>query len=169
MSNTHKKTCEVLVNGLGCTCGIGDWYDDRTILNYCGHDINVLRHVDRCAYTEEPPRCTCPEDRVPITIKADGKCRVDEVITRVDTINGYDLVDTKFTGISGLPEQRVGVHIVVSMPVYVYNKAIPGSRDDLLCVDSGASSLRDENGRICGVRRFTLYSNGLEQRTFVHL
>ena len=162
MSNTHLKDCEGLINGLGCTCGVGDWYDDRTILNYCGHEINVLRHSFYCQYTQPGPnRCTCPSaGRSWTAIESTGKARVDQVTTDVDTINGYQVVHTKFTGISGLPSKRERVYLIVSIPVYLYNSASPAPRDDLICVDSPVDCPRDE---------FTLYTKGIEQRTSVDL
>ncbi|MDI3329088.1 MAG: hypothetical protein QJR06_11090 [Alicyclobacillaceae bacterium] len=73
------------------------------------------------------------------------------------------LVETRFGGIEGLPDPEPGVLYVAS--ALAAQAAVAQGRVDVVAPDTGPeSAVRDDNGNIVGVRRFTRPSrpSGLE-------
>lgn len=108
--------------------------------------INLTPH-DIMVYNEA-------KDTVILTIPTEGKdkaARRDVKEVLVGTVNGINLVKTEFTEVMGLPEPKDGV-------VYLVSRLVKDGildRDDVMCPDTGKSSVRDEGGHIIGVTRFT--------------
>ena len=111
---------------------------DVTFVNLTPHDIVVYRDDDR---TE--------------TIPASGQvARVQTIQEQVDELNFIPVVRTKFGEVEGLPEPRRDTVYIVSSLVL---QALRGSRKDIVAPDTGPeSAVRDENGRIIGIRRFQI-------------
>lgn len=77
--------------------------------------------------------------------------RVEQFSMRAGEVEGIPIVRTRFGGVQNLPEPDGETLYIVSMPVL---NACP-DRTDLVRPDTGPSSLRDSDGRIIAVRRFT--------------
>lgn len=73
----------------------------------------------------------------------------DEVVGEVD---GIPVVQTTFGDIVGLPDARDDTVCIVSS--LVLGRAIRLGRNDVVAPDTGATAIRDENGRIVAVTRF---------------
>ena len=90
-----------------------------------------------------------------LTIPSEGVARVTQTNKNLDPIQVGDvtipIAETRFGAVEGLPEPEPGVILVVSR---IVRSALP-SRDDLIVPDSGPNgAVRDENGRIIGVKGF---------------
>lgn len=69
------------------------------------------------------------------------------------TIDGIPVVRSEFGAVEGLPDYQEGVTLIVSALVL---SALSGTRPDCVAPDTGpASAIRDDAGRITGVKRFT--------------
>ena len=101
-----------------------------------------------------------------VEFPSEGIARVSSTATKVDTVNGIDIVATTYGEVEGLPEPQEGVVFLVSMLV----GQVPAvkARPDVLCPDtSPAAAVRYPNGYIVGgkdmsgliyaVTRFTKY------------
>lgn len=78
--------------------------------------------------------------------------RVTATAEPVGTLAGVPVVSTRYGEIEDLPAPRAGVQYIVSSLVRM---AAPG-RADLVSPDTGPeSAIRDDDGRIVAVRRFT--------------
>ena len=67
-------------------------------------------------------------------------------------IGNIRIVEKKYDNIAGLPEPEEDVYLIVSFMAMDAGKKI--GRTDLLCPDTGPDSvIRDESGRIIGVKR----------------
>lgn len=70
----------------------------------------------------------------------------------VDEINGIPVVRTKFGEVIDMPEPQPDTVFIVSTLVA---QALAGTRDDIVAPDtSPQGAVRDEQGRIIGVKRF---------------
>ena len=79
--------------------------------------------------------------------------RVNSTTVIVGEINGIPVVKTSFTAVEGLPEPEPGAVYVTSTLV-----AQAAHRPDVIAPDTGPqSAVRDEGGRIRGVRRFQMF------------
>jgi len=77
--------------------------------------------------------------------------RVKPERIKVAEINGIPVYHTSFGVVEGLPEPQPGTIYIVSTLVLAATK----NRNDLVAPDtSPASAVRDDNGRIIGVRAF---------------
>jgi len=85
------------------------------------------------------------------TIEPEGvQVRINEETTTQPEIEGIPVVRKAYTDISGLPEQKEDVWIVVSVLVIQAS-----DRTDLVCPDTGPeSAVRNDKGHILGVKRF---------------
>ena len=105
--------------------------------NLTPHAI-IVRHDDSDGVTI-PPSGIIP--RVAVSTVPDGDC------------DGLPLVRTTFGAVQGLPSPEPGTWLIVSSVVLA---ALGGSRPDCVAPDtSPASAIRDDAGRIVGVRRLT--------------
>ena len=69
----------------------------------------------------------------------------------VDNVNGVDVAEPSFGGVVGIPEPSDGTIYIVPLMVVAHV-----SRSDLIGPDTGTDSVvRDDHGRILGVKRFT--------------
>ena len=76
----------------------------------------------------------------------------------VVSINGADIpvVETSYGQVENLPEQQDGTTFVVSTMVLSALKALGVNRRDVVAPDTGPQAVvRDGEGRILGVKRFT--------------
>ena len=111
-----------------------------TFLNYTPHTITV----------EYP-------DGTQSVFPSGGNARVEEEQSVRCTVQGIEIRETRLKGIIGLPEPAPGVMYIVSMVVAQANARTETPRTDLVCPDTGRSSLRDEKGQIRAVTGFVVY------------
>lgn len=81
----------------------------------------------------------------------------EEVKDTGEKIAGIPVVRKRFVGLEGfsLPQRTENIVFIVSMPVAQYL----AGRPDIVAPDTGPeSAVRDEKGRIIGVRRFMRFS-----------
>lgn len=84
-----------------------------------------------------------------VEFPSEGVARVTSSATKVDTVNGIDIVTTTYGDVEGLPEPQEGVVYLVSM--VVGNVPAVKARPDVLCPDtSPAAAVRYPNGYIVG-------------------
>jgi hypothetical protein len=70
-------------------------------------------------------------------------------------VEGIPVVKTVFGDVAGIPEPQEGTTFVVSTLVLQALKESGAIRDDLVSPDTGNESvIRDDDGKIVGVRRF---------------
>ena len=85
-------------------------------------------------------------------IPASGKvARVSSVDTPRGDIDGIPVVARGFGDVVDLPAPQDGVIYIVSVMVL---SALAGKRDDVVAPDTGAGAVRDDSGRIVGVKGF---------------
>ena len=75
-----------------------------------------------------------------------------------EKIAGIPVVRKRFVGLEGfsLPQRTENIVFIVSMPVALYL----ASRPDIVAPDTGPESVvRDEKGRIVGIRRFLRFGD----------
>jgi hypothetical protein len=95
-------------------------------------------------------------ERVFLRLPSKGEARAEERIVDSGSFSGVQIVERRFAGTTGLPEYREGICIIVSESTARAARAENPDRHDLLCPDTGPDSVvRDENGRIIGVRRLS--------------
>jgi len=85
------------------------------------------------------------------TIEPEGvHIRVNEEVETLTGIDGIPVVRKAYTDVSGLPKQKEGVWLAVSVLVIQAS-----DRTDLVCPDTGPDSVvRDDKGHILRVKRF---------------
>jgi hypothetical protein len=86
-----------------------------------------------------------------ITIEPSGSiARVAQIVEADAPVDGIPVVRSRYGEVTGLPDPQPGTYYIVSAMVA---QAVAG-RPDVLSPDTGPdSALRDEEGRITGVRR----------------
>lgn len=85
------------------------------------------------------------------TFESQGVARVNVEQGIFDEINGIDVCRTMYSDTVGLPDIQKDTFYIVSIIVMQNNP----SRYDLICQDtSPTSTVRDNDGRIMGVKRF---------------
>jgi hypothetical protein len=91
-----------------------------------------------------------------ITFPSVGVARVEEEQLVVGNVEGFEIRQTIYKEIVGLPPQSSAgeVHYIVSMVVAQANARSREPRTDLLSPDTGKSCLRDAKGAIVAVTGF---------------
>ena len=84
-----------------------------------------------------------------VEFPSEGIARVTTSATKIDTVNGIEIVATTYGEVEGLPEPETGVVYLVSM--VVGNVPAIKLRPDVLCPDtSPQAAVRYPNGYIVG-------------------
>lgn len=110
-------------------------------VNLTPHEISVMDGSGRVILHLPELSCDVP--------------RLHEEIKESEPIGGIPVVTRKFSGCSNLPEEKYGTYYIVP---YLVLQANP-SRKDLVSPDTGPEScVRDENGKIKGVKRLQRWS-----------
>lgn len=118
----------------------------KELINLTPHEITLVR-----------------KDGEKVVIPPSGKvARVRVEQKEVGEIDGFPVVQSEFGEVEGLPEEREGVIYIVSFPVL---QALQGTRSDVVAPDtSPQGAVRDEQGRIIGVKRFQVLRQGIPHR-----
>lgn len=106
-----------------------------TIKNFTPHTINVVL-----------------EEGTSFEFPSVGVARVSSKEAPINTIGDIPVVKTLYGEVEGLPDPEKDTIFIVS---YVVLNALRGVRDDIVAPNtSPAGAIRDEGGRIVGVRGF---------------
>lgn len=107
------------------------------IINLTAHSINVILGEQNITYPSE------------------GLARVKTEEKVIGSVDGIPVVKTVYTTVEGLPEPEKDTVYLVSTLVLQALKANGVCRPDCLAPNTGISgAIRDEQGRIIGVRGF---------------
>lgn len=107
--------------------------DFKKFVNLIGHDITISGHATL-------PKCEKP-------------CRVETKQRIIGHLAGIPIAETHFDKIVNLPDPEDGVYYIVSRIVMDF---IPFDREDVFCVDTGPTAIRDENGQVIAVTQLSL-------------
>lgn len=107
------------------------------IINLTAHAINVFLEEKEMSFPSE------------------GLARVRTEEKTIGTVEGIPVIKTVYTTVEGLPEQQENTIYLVSTLVLQALKTNGIDRPDCLAPNTGISgAIRDEQGRIVGVRGF---------------
>ena len=84
--------------------------------------------------------------------KAEKPCLVKTKQRIIGKVAGIPIAETQFESIENLPEPEEGVYYIVSR---ISMDFIPFDREDVLCVDTGPSAIRDESGQVVAVTQLS--------------
>ena len=105
----------------------------KKFVNLIGHDITISGHG------------TLP--------RAEVSCRVETKQRIIGKVAGVPIAETHFEQIANLPDPEEGVYYIVSRVVMDF---VPFDREDVFCVDTGTTAIRDENGQVVAVTQLSL-------------
>lgn len=105
----------------------------KKFVNLIGHDITISGHATL-------PKCNNP-------------CRVETQQMIIGKLAGVPIAKTEFMKIVNLPEPEDGTYYIVSRIVMDY---VPFKREDIFCVDTGSTAIRDENGQVVAVTQLSI-------------
>lgn len=105
----------------------------RKFVNLIGHDITISGYA------------TLP--------KADKPCYVETKQLIIGKLAGIPIAKTEFKKLVNLPDPEEGTYYIVSRLCMDY---IPFKREDVFCVDTGPSAVRDENGQVVAVTQLSI-------------
>ena len=106
--------------------------DFKKFVNLIGHDITIAGYG------------TLP--------KCDNPCRVNTKQRVLGNVNGIPVVETQFESIENLPEPEDGVYYIVNR---ISMDFIPYNREDVFCLDTGPTALRDDKGQVIAVTQLS--------------
>ena len=105
----------------------------KKFVNLIGHDITISGHA------------TLP--------KCDNPCRVETQQMSIGKLAGVPIAKTEFMKIMNLPDPEDGTYYIVSRIAMDY---VPFKREDVFCVDTGPTAIRDENGQVIAVTQLSI-------------
>jgi len=105
----------------------------KKFVNLIGHDITISGHAT-LAKSEKP-------------------CRVETEQIIIGKLAGIPIAKTDFMKLVNLPDPEDGTYYIVSRLSMDY---IPFDREDVFCVDTGPSAVRDENGQVVAVTQLSI-------------
>jgi len=85
--------------------------------------------------------------------RAEKPCFVETKQRIIGKVAGIPIAETHFEKIVNLPDPEDGVYYIVSR---VTMEFIPFDREDVFCVDTGPSAIRDDNGQVVAVTQLSL-------------
>jgi hypothetical protein len=85
--------------------------------------------------------------------KAENPCFVETEQIIMGKLSGIPIAKTDFKEIVNLPDPEDGTYYIVNRIVMDY---VPFNREDVFCVDTGPSSIRDENGQVLAVTQLSI-------------
>ena len=105
----------------------------KKFVNLIGHDITISGYATL-------PKCNNP-------------CRVETQHMIIGKLGGVPIAKTEFMKIVNLPDPEDGTYYIVSRIVMDY---VPFKREDVFCVDTGSTAIRDENGQVVAVTQLSI-------------
>lgn len=109
------------------------YFDFKRFENLIGHEITISGYGTLA-------RCENP-------------CYVETEQNVIGMVNGIPIVETHLKSVVNLPEPEVGVYYIVSR---ITMNHVPKERQDVFCVDTGPSAVRDENGQVIAVTQLSI-------------
>ena len=85
--------------------------------------------------------------------KSEKPCRVETEQIIIGKLAGIPIAKTDFMKLVNLPDPEDGTYYIVSRLSMDY---IPFDREDVFCVDTGPSAVRDENGQVVAVTQLSI-------------
>ena len=107
--------------------------DFKKFINLLGHDITISGYgtLGKC----------------------DNPCYVKTSQMIIGQLGNIPIASTQFDEIVNLPEPEEGTYYIVSRITMDY---VPYGREDVLCVDSGPTAIRDDNGQVVAVTQLSV-------------
>ena len=105
----------------------------KKFVNLIGHDITISGHATL-------PGCENP-------------CRVETKQRIVAYLAGIPSAETHFEKIVNLPEPEDGVYYIVNRIAMDF---VPFDREDVFCVDTGPTAIRDQSNQVVAVTQLSL-------------
>jgi hypothetical protein len=105
----------------------------KKFVNLIGHDITISGYG------------TLP--------KSDNPCYVETEQMIIGKLAGIPIVKTNFIKLVNLPDPEEGTYFIVNRITMDY---IPFLREDIFCVDTGPTAVRDENGQVVAVTQLSI-------------
>lgn len=105
----------------------------KKFVNLIGHDITISGYATL-------PKCENP-------------CYVETQQIIIGKLANIPIAKTEFIKLVNLPDPEDGIYYIVNRICMDY---IPFIREDVFCVDTGPSSVRDENGQVVAVTQLTI-------------
>jgi hypothetical protein len=85
-------------------------------------------------------------------LKSETPCFVKTKQRIIGKVAGIPIAETQFESIENLPEPEEGVYYIVSR---ISMDFIPFDREDVFCVDTGPTAIRDESGQVVAVTQLS--------------
>jgi hypothetical protein len=85
--------------------------------------------------------------------KSDNPCYVETEQMIIGKLAGIPIVKTNFIKLVNLPDPEEGTYFIVNRITMDY---IPFLREDIFCVDTGPTAVRDENGQVVAVTQLSI-------------
>lgn len=104
----------------------------KKFVNLIGHDITISGYAT--------------------LTKCENPCHVETQQIIIGKLAGIPIAKTEFIKLVNLPDPEDGTYYIVNRLCMDY---IPFVREDVFCVDTGPSSVRDENGQVVAVTQLT--------------
>ena len=105
----------------------------KKFVNLIGHDITISGYG------------TLP--------KADKPCRVETEQMIIGKLAGVPIVKTEFIKLVNLPDPEDGTYFIVNRITMDF---IPFGREDVFCVDTGPTVIRDEYGQVVAITQLSI-------------
>jgi hypothetical protein len=105
----------------------------KKFVNLIGHDITISGYG------------TLP--------KADNPCRVETEQMIIGKLAGVPIVKTEFIKLVNLPDPEDGTYFIVNRITMDF---IPFGREDVFCVDTGPTAIRDEHGQVLAITQLSI-------------
>jgi len=105
----------------------------KKFVNLIGHDITISGHAT--------------------LTKCENPCRVETNQRVIGHLAGIPIVETHFEKIVNLPDPEDGVYYIVSRIAMDF---LPFDREDVFCVDTGPTAIRDENNQVVAVTQLSM-------------
>ena len=85
--------------------------------------------------------------------KSENPCYVKTEQMIIGKLSNIPIAKTEFKQIVNLPEPEEGTYFIVSRITMDY---VPFNREDVFCVDTGPTAIRDENGQVVAVTQLSI-------------
>ena len=85
--------------------------------------------------------------------KSEKPCYVETEQVIYDKLAGIPITKTEFKRLVNLPEPEEGTYYIVNRISMDY---VPFKREDVFCVDTGSSAIRDENGQVIAITQLSI-------------
>lgn len=105
----------------------------KKFVNLIGHDITISGHG------------TLP--------KAEKPCYVETEQLIIGKLSGIPIAKTEFKKLVNLPDPEDGTYYIVSRISMDY---VPFVREDVFCVDTGPTAIRDQSGQVVAVTQLSI-------------